>query len=112
MALPHKKRPKTNSRNTIDFRSFSCLFLYTFYCPGADTVPDTEELEPFPLPDGPPDETFPEPGLVGAAELLPGWLAALVGVVLPAAVGTVLPEVLSLVLPGWLAAVVGVVLPG
>ena len=69
-------------------------------------MPDTEE-EPFPLPDGPPDETFPVPGLVGVVDVLPGWLAALVGVVLlpgwDAAVGTVLPEpddVLSLMLPG------------
>ena len=89
------------------------------YCPGADTVPDTEEPELLlPLPDGPPDETFPEAGLVGTMEVPPDWLAAVVGVVLlpgwDAAVGTVLPEVvLSLVLPGWDAAVVGVVeLPG
>ena len=44
-----------------------------FYCPGADTGPEPEEeLLPFPLPDGPPDETFPEPAPVGVVELLPG----------------------------------------
>ena len=53
--------------------SFAFRALYRAYCPGADTGPDPdEELLPFPLPDGPPDEIFPEPAPVGVVELLPG----------------------------------------
>mgnify|MGYP001696363302 CR=1 FL=1 len=41
--------------------------------PGGTKRPEPEEeLLPFPLPDGPPDEIFPEPAPVGVVELLPG----------------------------------------
>lgn len=86
------RETKMGRRSTVTvLRVFGpCFFCFAFlishsycaYCPGADTVPDKEEEELFPLPDGPPDEVFPDPGLVGVVEVLPGWLAALVGVVL------------------------------
>ena len=65
-------------------RSFAdLLFIVSVhYCPGPATVPGTEEEELFPPPDGPPEEMFPVPGLVGTVDVPPGWLAAVVGVVL------------------------------
>ena len=54
-----------------------------FYCPGVDTGPEPEEeLLPFPLPDGPPDETFPEPAPVGVVELLPAFVVSALAIVI------------------------------